>query len=655
MIANASESLWRNAGAVDTSESPHAVLRSVPIGAVTMGDGFWKPRLDANRKAGIFAFLEWLDEDDQVAPFREFAHFARTGDDSRIAGGLDKMRRAFEGRNGQRIRHGWRATVMEVVEACAYTLQSEDDPAIRELMDQLVTGIVAAHESDEFLRWYYGDEFEHSYQLATPGHLIQAAVAHHRTTGETDFLDVAVAVADAVAAKFEGRAFAEHPGIEMALVELYRATGEERMLRLADHFVGLLRQQDPIIGPDTGEGNWRHFNRHVVRQTYLPCGAADLLAETEDPELWEHLSAIWRDMTVGKLQIIGQLATDYWLGERVTSEPYALSVGVFGCLQDHISHGFELCEAVGNIMWNWRMLALTADASYADHFERTLYNGLLGHIALDHREYHYLGLMASDGDHLPRNPWGNPTTGCCPANAVRFIPSVPSYFFSTSDTGVWVHLYDDCRMDWRLADGSPIRLRQTTRYPWDGEVEIRIGLDGPAEFDLHLRIPGWCEDATVAVNGVAVDGPVERGSYHAVHRTWEDGDVVTLDLAMPVVGMEVDPRATDFQGKTALIRGPLVYCFEGLDNPDHSVRTMGVTVGKKIRPFEEGVEPESLYQAGAEISRFEAVDKPDLLGGVTVLRGPGDDDQASEITAVPYFAWANRGLSPMRIWIDASA
>jgi DUF1680 family protein len=655
MSANASESSWRNAGAVDTRNSPHAVLRSVPIGAVTMGDGFWKPRLDANRKAGIFGFLEWLDEDDQVAPFREFEHFARTGDDSRIAGGLDKMQRAFEGRNGQRIRHTWRATVMEVVEACAYTLQSEDDPAIRDLMDQLVTGIVAAHESDEFLKSYYGDEFEHSYQLGTPGHLIQAAVAHHRTTGETEFLEVAVAVADAVAAKFKGRAFAEHPGIEMALVELHRATGEARMLRLADHFVGLFRQQDPIIGPDTGEGNWRHFNRHVVRQTYLPCGAADLLAETEDPELWEHLLAIWRDMTVGKLQIIGQLATDYWLGERITTEPYALSVGVFGCLQDHISHGFELCEAVGNIMWNWRMLALTADASYADHLERTLYNGLLGHFALDDPEYHYLGLMASDGDHLPRNPWGNPTTGCCPANAVRFIPSVPSYFFSTSDTGVWVHLYDDCRMDWRLADGSPISLWQATRYPWDGEVEIRIGLDGPAEFDLNLRIPGWCEDATVAVNGTAVEGPVERGSYHGVHRIWEDGDVVMLNLAMPVVGMEADPRAKDFQGKTALLRGPLVYCFEGVDNQDQSVRTIGVKAGKKIRPFEEGVEPESLYQAGAEISRFEAVDKPDLLGGVTVLRGPGVDDKASEITAVPYFAWANRGLSPMRIWIDALA
>ena len=145
------------------------------------------------------------------------------------------------------------------------------------------------------------------------------------------------------------------------------------------------------------------------------------------------------------------------------------------------------------------------------------------------------------------------------------------------------------------------------------------------------------------------------GSYHGVHRTWADGDEVTLELAMPVVGMEANPRARDFRGKTALMRGPLLYCFEGVDNPDDSGRTIGVTAGKKIRPFEEGVEPESLYQAGAEISRMAAVDEPDLLGGVTVLHGPGGDDQASEITAIPYFAWANRGPSPMRIWIDASA
>ena len=192
------------------------------------------------------------------------------------------------------------------------------------------TGIVAAHDSDEFWQAYYGDEFEYSYQLATPGHLIQAAVAHHRATGQADFLDVALRVADAVAAKFEGRAFAEHACIEMALVELWRATGEARILRLARHFAALLMEQPPVIGPHSGEGHWRHFNCHVVRQTYLPAGAADLLAEQENQALSEQLFAIWRDMVRGKLQVTGHIAVDHWMPERITPESFALSEGALG-------------------------------------------------------------------------------------------------------------------------------------------------------------------------------------------------------------------------------------------------------------------------------------------------------------------------------------
>lgn len=650
----ATEPRWRLAGAVDTTDSPHARLRPVPIHAVTMrDDSFWMPRMEGNRTAGIAAFLAWLDEDGQIAPFRAFAHYARTGDSSRIAGALDTMRATFEGRNSRRLRHSWRAALMEVVEACAFTLQSVDDPDLRALMDELVTGIVAAHDSEEFWQDYYGDNFEYSYQLANPGHMIQAAVAHHRTTGQTDFLDVAVRVADAIAAKFEGIAFAEHPCIEMALVELWRATGEERIFRLAAHFTALLMEQDPVIGPHTGEGNWRHFNCHVVRQTYLPAGAADLLAERSDPAMESHLLAIWRDMVSGKLQVTGHLAVDHWMPERITSEPFALTEGALGNVLNHINHGFELCESVGNVMWNWRMLMLGADADYADQLERALYNGLLPHFGLDDRSWFYLCPMASDGDHPRRNAWGNPATGCCGANAVRFMPSVPSYMFSTSDDGVWVHLYDACRMDWRLPDGSPISVDVRTTYPWSGSVEMHVGVDEPSEFTAHLRIPGWCDGAQVAVNGEPVADPITRGSYLALRRTWTDGDVITLDLPMPVVGMEADPRAEEFQGKTALMRGPLVYCFEGVDNPATSVRDLAIEPGAVIRPFTPDAEPEALYQPAATVPAFLPHDQPDLLGGVTVLQGPAAGlDAGADLTAIPLYAWSNREPTPMAVWID---
>ena len=649
----ATEPRWRLAGAVDTTDSPHARLRPVPIHAVTMGEGFWKPRMEGNRTAGIAAFLAWLDEDGQVAPFRAFAHHARTGDASRIPGALDTMRATFEGRNSRRLRHSWRAALMEVVEGCAFTLQSVDDPDLRALMDELVTGIVAAHDSKEFWQAYYGDDFEYSYQLATPGHLIQAAVAHHRTTGQTNFLDLAVRVADAVAAKYEGREFAEHPCIEMALVELWRATGEERIFRLAAHFTALLMEQEPMIGPHTGKGRCRHFNCHVVRQTYLPAGAADLLAERHDPAMHEHLLAIWGDMVGGKLQVSGHLAVDHWMPERITSEPFALTEGVLGNVLNHINHGFELCESVGNAMWSWRMLMLGADAAYADQLERALYNSLLPHFGLDDRSWFYLCPMASDGDHPIRNAWGNPATGCCGANAVRFMPSVPSYMFTTSDDGVWVHLYDACRMDWQLADGSPIRVDVRTRYPWSGGVDLQIGVDEPSEFTMHLRIPGWCDDAQADVNGAPVDGPVTRGAYLALRRTWTDGDLITLDLPMPVVGMEADPRAVEFRGKTALMRGPLLYCFEGVDNDVAGVRDLAVDVGPEVRPFTSETEPEALYQPAATLPAFRPVDQPDLLGGVTVLQGAAAGrDAGAELTAIPFYAWSNRGPTPMTVWVD---
>ena len=299
------------------------------------------------------------------------------------------------------------------------------------------------------------------------------------------------------------------------------------------------------------------------------------------------------------------------------------------------------------------MLMLTADAAYADQMERALYNGLLPHVGLDDRSWFYLCPMASDGDHPTRNAWGNPATGCCGANAVRFMPSVPSYLFATSEDGVWVHLYDACRMDWHLPDGSPISVDVRTRYPWSGDVEVQVGVDEPSEFTVHLRIPGWCDDAQAAVNGECVSDPITRGSYLALRRTWIDGDVITLDLPMPVVGMEADPRAEEFRGKTAVMRGPLLYCFEGLDNVATSVRDLAVEPGSAIRPFAPDTEPEALYQPAAAVPTFLPHDQPDLLDGVTVLQGPAAGrDAGAELTAIPLFAWSNREPTPMTVWVD---
>ena len=497
---------------------------------------------------------------------------------------------------------------------------------------------------------YYGGEFEYSYGLGAPGHLIQAAVAHHRATGSTEFLECAEGVADAICDHFRGENFAGHSVIEMALVELYRSTGKERYLAGARHFLTPLLRQPPVIGSDF-RGS---ASRHVVRQTYLMCAGADYYAETGDRAFIDKLTAIWGDMTSGKLHLTGQLAVDSDNCEFTCREAFDLHAGVFRFL---LSSGLETCEAIGNATWNWRMLALTGDARYADLFERTLYNGLLAHVSLDGGEFHYLTPLSSDGNHWQRTPWASTSTGCCPPNLLRTVASLPGYLFSTSQDGVWVHLYDCCTFDWRLHDGTRLRLAQETSYPWDGQVKITLAPERPAAFALNVRIPAWCRNPAVQVNGEPVDGDIAPGAYCRISRTWHRGDVVTLALPMPVVAVRADPRASYFEGKVALCRGPLVYCVESTDNP--AVDMWGVRVA--LPSEDEADDSRALvghYRQSALLNQVRADFRQDLLGGVIALHGAGGayDQPHGMLTFIPYFAWANRdSRSSMRTWIDGTA
>ncbi len=604
--------------------------------------------MERNRTAAIPAFLKWLDRDDQTAPFRTFATAAETGDSSHVKAAMETLQRNFQGRNFHRLAHTWRANLLVWLEACALTLQSNDDPALRELLDVFVNGIVQAHRSQEFLDLYYGPAYEYSYQLATPGHLIQAAIAHQRATGDDRFLKCAMPVADDICGKFRGEMFAEHPCIEMALVELCRVTGEDRYLRVARHFLEPLLRQPPVIGPDFGEGDWRHFNRHVVRQTYLCAGGADYIAETGDAALGKQLDLIWNDMAGGKLLITGQLAVDPVCPERITRSAFELSTGVFGVLRGTGDCGCELCEAVGNMFWNWRMLALRGQAQYMDLFEKTLYNGLLAHIALDGARFFYLCPLASDGDQPPRTIWGHPETSCCPPNAMRLLAALPGYFFSTSADGVWVHLYDNCRLDWHLDDGLGITLVQETEYPWDGKVTIRVAPQRPATFDVYVRIPGWCENANVQVNGEAAIGAAPPATYCRIRRHWQRGEEITLELPMPVLNVVADSRVRDYRNKVALQRGPLVYCFEGVDNPQ--VDVCDIRRKADLALADEHQAPQALYEVAGVASEFEVAFRPDLLDGIVTLNQT-PAKQGTTLTAIPYFAWSNRGPSPMRTWV----
>ncbi|MAE64004.1 MAG: hypothetical protein CMJ18_06990 [Phycisphaeraceae bacterium] len=618
---------WRDAGVVCTATSPFSRLRPVAVQAVTLRDGFWKPRMDANRDRGLVSLLTWLDVDDQTAPFRAYA----ADDAAGIRDGLETLKVNRRGMNRNRLRHVWRANFHAWLEACAFVIQSGDHRDTRALLDTFAAGIVKAHRDPEFRRVYHGDDFENSYGLGTPAHLIQAAVAHHRATGSEDFLRCAEGVADVICARFRGDRFAGHSGIEMALVELYRTTGRERYLDGARHLLAPLLSQEPVIGSGT---------RHVVRQTYLLCGGADYYAETGDRAYIDRLTAIWRDMNEGKLHLTGQLAVDRADSEQICAEAFDLRGGLFDNL---MGGGFELCEAVGNAMWNWRMLMATADARYADLLERTLYNGFLAHVSLDHGAFHYLCPLSSNGNHAQRTPGAEPNTSCCPPNALRTIASLPGYVFSTSKEGVWVHLYDNCGVNGRLHDGTRVNIAQDTRYPWDGRIDIAVSPQSPSTFELNLRIPQWCRDPSVTVNGEVADVEPTPGTYCAIRRRWREGDRLTLDLPMPIVAVTGDSRARFLQGMVAVCRGPMVYCVESTDQPDVNLRDLSLPVAESA--LDDARVLAGCYRQSALLESFEARWSPKLLGGVVALQGPG-------LKMIPYYAWANRdSRSSMRTWM----
>ncbi len=616
------------AGIVDTGRGANFALQSVPIGAVEMDEGFWRPRMVANVRGGMATFLNEMEEHGVVDNFR------------RAAGRSDAPYRQASFVSESDL-YKW-------VEGAAFALQSEDLPALRETVDEIIDAIAANQEDDGYLSLGTQQSSETrparftsligSHELYCAGHLMQAAVAWRRATGDDTLLTVATRFADYLVDEFGPGKREEadgHPEIEMALIELYRETGQQRYLDLAGFFLA----QPQSSGGHPPIANRPELVGHCVRSGYICSGGTDWYAETGDQEMWGNLLRLWDDLTGRKMYVTGGVGAHH-LAESF-GEPYELpSLRAYA----------ETCAQISHIMWAWRMLLVTGEARFADTMERILYNGFLSGVSLDGTEYFYRNPLAADADYQ-RQSWFR--TNCCPPNVHRTLASVPGLIFSASDEGLWVHLYDACHASLAAPDGSPVDLTVDTRYPWDGRVEITVSPDDAAEFGLFLRIPSWAAEAQLSVNGEPVAEAPQPGSYHRLKRRWEPGDVVCLQFAMLPRALHSHPRVSDARGCVALQRGPLVYCFESVDNPQAEVADLSLSAP----------------------AAFEAEWSAQLLGGVTVLRGPALAPDASatsmplyqsadtatvpathEITAtaIPYYAWANRGPASMRVWLPVN-
>ncbi|WP_129664100.1 glycoside hydrolase family 127 protein [Phytoactinopolyspora endophytica] len=598
------------------------VLRPLGPHAVQITSGLWHQRAQANRAASIPEGLTKLGE----------------------AGNLANLEIAAGRSDGDAIGPIFAdSDVYKWLEAAAWEYAREPDEEL--LAEQLrVTALVAAAQQDdgyldsvmqarEFQR--YGNlPWSHEHYCA--GHLIQAAVAQVRGTGYTDLLDVAVKLADHLAATFgdgKRRDVDGHPVVEMALVELYRETGNRPYLDLARFFVqarghGLMESygNEPTYYSDrVPVREARTVEGHAVRAVYLGAGAADVAVETGDEELLKALSTQYDSMERSKQYVTGGLGSR-WEGEAF-GDPFELPT----------DRGYaETCAAIGGVQWAWRMLLATGEARYADQIERMLLNGFLAGVSLAGTEYFYVNPLQLRSDAHPdenrspahgRRGWF--TCACCPPNIMRTFSSLAGHVATADHRGVQIHQYAAGAVRVPM-DGDALVLDVETEYPWDGAVRLRVASAPARDVEIALRIPAWATDATL-------DGrPVTAGGYSRVSRTWTAGDEVVLELPMQPRLTVADHRVDAVRGCVAIERGPFVYALEQVD------QEAGAIVDDVRIDAETG---------------FEVEHRPDLLGGVTVVRASGSVEGRQRpvtLTAIPYYAWANRGPGPMRVWIPVS-
>ena len=635
------------AGPVDTSKSPYARWRALPAGGVSLGQGFWARRQAVNRDASLHHCWEQLE----------------------AAGNFNNLRLAA-GRGEGEFRGMLFADsdVYKWLEAAAYDLAARPGAKLLGRAEEAIDLVAAAQSDDGYLNSYWQvvepdrrwQDLGRGHEMYCAGHLMQAAVAYHRATGHGKLLDVARRFADHIDSVFgpTGRpGIPGHPEIETALVELYRHTGEGRYLDLARLLLDR-RGRETLnlgqLGPDYFQDHVAvreadTMAGHAVRQLYLAAGAADVYLECGDPAIYEAMMRQWRDMTEHHLFVTGGVGSQH-RGEAF-GRPYELPNESCYC---------ETCAQIASIMWCWRMLLATGEAEFADVIELTMYNGFLSGVALDGRSYFYVnplqsrGAAQTSGRSLPeRQEWFQ--CACCPPNVMRLISSLSHYVATQDAGGVQVHQYAGADIGFETGGGGRALLRMETDYPWKGLVRFAVEETGGRAWSLSLRVPGWSEGASLRVNGRPWDAAVAPGAYITVERAWREGDSVELDLPMAPFLLHGHPRIESVRGCAAIRRGPLVYCLEQADQP----------VGTDL--FDMELEPSVPLRSSW---------RPDLLDGVMAVHasghvvdsGPwegrlyrrvepanGEPRRSVDLTAVPYYAWANRGPNAMRVWLPIAA
>lgn len=569
----------------------------------------------------------------------------------------------------------WDSDIGKWMEAVSYGLYKDRSLAARLGIDEAIAALRAAQDRDGYLNTYYsivepGRRFEQlafGHELYNAGHLIEGAVAHYQATGSRDMLDIATRYADHIVDVFgpgKREGYPGHPEIELALVKLYRATGERKYLDLSRLFLYRRGQKPSIFEAEIGSLSPRHqdwFQRffyrggetfsteycqdhlpvteqeeavgHAVRAMYLYSGMVDVGTETDDEALVAAARRLWRDVVSRRMYVTGGIGSSE-ANEGFTS-PYDLP--------NETAYA-ETCAAIGLVFLSHRLLQVDPDRRYADVMERALYNAVLSGLSLDGSRFFYDSPLASDGGHQ-RQPWFE--VACCPPNLARLLLSIGQYALSERGDEGYIHLFAAGRYQLHLS-GGPVDLEIATDYPWDGRVTVTVASGTGTPFALNYRIPGWARGVEVRLNGEPIDPAQQTNGYGRVERSWASGDRLEIQFPLPVERIVAHPRVAANRGLAALQRGPIVYCVEQADCAaplDHLL----LGNDEKLR---------AAYRAN-------------WLGGVSVIEGeisaigPWSSDELYQsapipvervsFTAVPFYAWSNREPGAMRVWLPLKA
>jgi hypothetical protein len=641
-------------------------LTPIALKNVNIEESFWSRYVELIRDTVIPYQWEVLnDRIPGVTPSHSIKNY-------RIASGLEQGE--FQGMVFQDT------DVAKWIEAVAYSIEIKPDPELEKTVDGVIDIIEKVQQPDGYLNTYYTlkepgkrwTNFRECHELYCAGHMIEAAVAYYEATGKRKLLDIMCRFTDYIDSVIgpepdKMKAYPGHQEIELALVKLYKVTGNEKYLKLSKYFIDERGKEPYYFDIEAKKrGNVLHypefakFDRkyaqthlpvrqqttaegHAVRAVYMYSAMADIAAETGDTELLEACRRIWNNIVTKRMYITGSIGSAEF-GESFTCD-YDLP---------NDTNYSETCASIGLMFFAYRMLQIEAKSCYADIMEKALYNTVLDGISLEGNSFFYVNPLEVWPEACEKNPskhhvktyrqkWFG--VACCPPNIARLLASIGQYIYSMHKDEIYTHLYISSETEINISE-SKVKIKQETRYPWDEKVMISVSLDEEKEFSLLLRIPGWCDNAKICINREEINVcNTKVNGYAKLKRIWKNGDVVELVLPMMIQRINAHPNVRTNIGKVALQRGPVVYCLEEIDN--------GPSLHEIVLPHKSELK-----------SEFD----DNLMGGITVItaeaqryNSPWEDklykanveSQYRPVTVkfIPYYAWANRTSGEMIVWI----